>query len=83
LVVFAGDVGHNLIHLAIQDPTQVVDRGSGQGFVVAELVNGGAGNAVVFDERIGGFAGAAKCIPKWTITYHGTLSSLTVHTFFI
>lgn len=43
-----------MLHVASQNPAQIVDCSGGDGLVFAEFVNGGAGDTVVLDEGVGG-----------------------------
>ena len=40
LILFRGDILHDLLDPAVQDPAQIVDGGRGQGLVPAQLVQG-------------------------------------------
>ena len=55
LVVRRGDIFQYLVHLAAEDPAQIVQGRGGDGLVFAQLVDGGAGYMVIFYERIRGF----------------------------
>ena len=55
LVVRRGDIFQYLVHLAAENPAEVVQGRSGDRLVFAQLVDGGAGYMVIFYERICGF----------------------------
>ena len=70
MILFARNVGQDILHPAVQDAAEVIDGRGGDRLVFAELVNGGAGNAVIIDEGVGGFRRAAQGFPKTIVTNH-------------
>lgn len=76
LVLVRGDIGHDVLHVAVEDPAEVVDGGGVQGLVLAELVQGGAGDMVVFDEGVGGLGGCFQRLPEGGVDDHGGTSAV-------
>ena len=70
MIIFAGNVFHNICNGATKNAAQIVDGGGIDGFVFTKFVDGGTGNAVILDQCIGGFGRALQCEPKWPITDH-------------
>jgi hypothetical protein len=67
LIFLAGDIFHDLLDPAIEDPAQVIDGGGIQRSVLAKFIDGGAGYPVVFDQGVGGFTGSAQRIPERSV----------------
>ena len=70
MVLGRGDVGHDVLHIAVQDAAEVVDGGGVQGLVFTEFVDGGAGEVVVLDQGVGGLAGCAERFPEGGVDDH-------------
>ena len=52
LVIPTGSVSHDVLHPAVKDITEIIDRCRIQWLVFAEFVNDSTGNMMIFDERI-------------------------------
>ena len=63
---------HYAFNGALQNPAEVVDRGSVHRFVFAKLVYGGTGDMMPGDECIGGLAAGLKRLPERIVNDHNT-----------
>ena len=70
LVVRRGDVFQYLVHLAAEDPAQIVQGRCGDRLVFAQLVDGGAGYMMIFYERIRGFRRFFQGFPEGVVNNH-------------
>ena len=78
LVVRRGDVFQYLVHLAAENPAQIVQGRGGDRLVFAQLVDGGAGYMMIFYERIRGFRRFFQGFPEGVVNNHTIASPFLV-----
>ena len=70
LVVRRGDIFQYLVHLAAEDPAQIVQGRGGDWLDFAQLVDGGAGYKMVYYARIRGFRRFFQGFPEGVVNNH-------------
>lgn len=65
---------HDVLHIAVEDSTEVIDRGGIHRLVFPEFVDGRTGYVVSCDQGIGGLIRFFQCCPKWLIANHTNAS---------